>query len=181
MISSYFRLNFVSCAIALCVFIPQLSWAEKANFGNFCTALAGHWQGSAAKLKQHPTQVSVQAICSADQQQLLVSVSSNANHNLSETWWFRRRGESAFLIYFDGVNEDKSQSFSLYRQYGSYTLLGEGELNKRPALIQLRFEPKGNGWLWLQNVQYLDDDTDRYLFYRGIDMMPVSLAENPRN
>ncbi|MPY26765.1 hypothetical protein FM037_01365 [Shewanella psychropiezotolerans] len=177
MISSYFRKSIVSCAIALWVFMPISSWAEKAHFGDFCTALAGHWQGSAAKLKQQPMQTSVQAICSADQQQLLVSVSRNANHNFSETWWFRRRGESTFLIYFDGVNEDKSQSFSLYRQYGSYTLLGEGELNKRPALIQLRFEPKDNGWLWLQNVQYLDDDTDRYLFYRGIEMVRVSLQE----
>ncbi|AQS35539.1 hypothetical protein Sps_00319 [Shewanella psychrophila] len=175
MISSCFRKSIVSIAVVLCLFVSTQSWAEKANFGDFCTLLAGHWQGSAAKLKQLPIQTSVQVICSADQQQLLVSVSRNANHKFSETWWFRRRGESTFLTYFDGVNEDKFQSFSLYRQYGSYTLLGEGELNKRPALIQLRFEPKGDGWLWLQNVQYLDDDTDRYLFYRGIEMMPVPL------
>lgn len=83
------------------------------------------------------------------------------------------RGESVSLTYFDGVDFDKTQSFSLYKQYGSFTLLGEGALNKRPALIQLRFELKNQGWLWLQNVQYLDDDTDRYLFYRGIEMQPA--------
>jgi len=103
----------------------------------------------------------------------MLSVSRNAKHPFSETWWFRDRGESTYLIYFDGVDEDKSQSFSLYQQNGSYSLLGEGELNKRSALIQLRFEPQESGWLWLQNVQYLDDDTDRYLFYRGIEMMPL--------
>lgn len=168
MISSCFR-----SGLLLVLLFPCLSWAEKVKFSEFCVAMAGHWQGSAAKLKQLPIQSSVQSICSHDQRQLLISVSRNANHKFSETWWFRRRGESTFLTYFDGVTEDKYQSFSLYRQYGNYTLLGEGELNKRPALIQLRFERKTPGWLWLQNVQYLDDDTDRYLFYRGIEMMPV--------
>lgn len=156
----------------LAFFFPCVSQAEKVKFSDFCLALAGDWQGSAAKLKQQPIETTTQAICSDDQRQLLISVSRNAKHRFSETWWFRQVGESAYLTYFDGVNEDKSQHFSLYRHDGSYTLLGEGELNKRPALIQLRFDVTGSGWLWQQNIQYLDDDTDRYLFYRGIEMMP---------
>ena len=72
------------------------------------------------------------------------------------------------MIYFDGVDEDKEQEFSLYVNQGSYSLLGEGKLNRRPALIQLRFDAKEFGWLWLQNMQYLDDDSDRYLFYLSL-------------
>ncbi len=165
MISSCFKYS-------LFLLIPSLSYADKARFGDFCRSMAGQWQGTSAKLKQPPIQTSVSAICSADGRQLLLSVSRSARHPFSETWWFRERGESTYLIYFDGVEEDKSQSFSLYQQNGSYSLLGEGKLDKRPALIQLRFEAKDKGWIWLQNVQYLDDDTDRYLFYRGIEMMP---------
>ncbi|WP_185826861.1 hypothetical protein [Shewanella canadensis] len=168
MISSCFKYS-----LLLFVVTPSLSLADKARFSDFCLSMAGQWQGTSAKLKQKPIQTYVSAICSADRRQLMLSVSRRAKHPFSETWWFRERGESTFLIYFDGVDEDKSQSFSLYQQHGSFSLLGEGELNKRPALIQLRFEPKETGWLWLQNVQYLDDDTDRYLFYRGIEMMPV--------
>lgn len=168
MISSCFK-----CSFILLIVIPSLSQADKARFSDFCLSMAGQWQGTSAKLKQKPIQTHVSAICSADRRQLILSVSRSAKHPFSETWWFRERGESTFLIYFDGVEEDKSQSFSLYQQNGSFSLLGEGELNKRPALIQLRFEPKGSGWLWLQNIQYLDDDTDRYLFYRGIEMMPT--------
>ena len=168
MISSCFKYGFI-----LLIATPSLSWADKARFSDFCLSMAGQWQGTSAKLKQKPIQTYVSAICSADRRQLMLSVSRNAKHPFSETWWFRDRGESTYLIYFDGVDEDKSQSFSLYQQNGSYSLLGEGELNKRSALIQLRFEPQESGWLWLQNVQYLDDDTDRYLFYRGIEMMPL--------
>ncbi|WP_185817648.1 hypothetical protein [Shewanella atlantica] len=167
MISSCFK-----CSLLLLSLFPPLSQADKARFSDFCLSMAGQWQGTSAKLKQPPVQTEVSAICSADRRQLILSVSRSAKHPFSETWWFRERGESTYLIYFDGVEEDKSQSFSLYQQNGSFSLLGEGELNKRPALIQLRFEPKGSGWLWLQNIQYLDDDTDRYLFYRGIEMMP---------
>ncbi len=167
MISSCFKFS-----LLLLTLYASPCWAEKAHFNEFCDALAGEWQGSAAKLKQAPLEVTVSTICSADKRQLIISVSRNANKPFSETWWFRVRGESVFLTYFDGDEIDKTQSFSLYKQYGSFTLLGEGELNKRPALIQLRFEPNKNGWLWLQNVQYLDDDTDRYLFYRGVEMQP---------
>ncbi len=168
MISSFFKVS-----LYLLILFSSPSWAEKVQFSEFCDALDGEWLGSAAKLKQPPSAVSVSALCSADKRQLVISVSQNANKPFSETWWFRLRGQSAFLTYFDGINTDKTQYFSLYKQYGSYTLLGEGVLNKRPALIQLRFELKEQGWLWLQNVQYLDDDTDRYLFYRGIEMQPA--------
>ncbi len=168
MISSCFKYSFILLSL-----IPSLSWADKARFSDFCLSMAGQWQGASAKLKQKPVQTYVSSICSADRRQLIISVSRSAKYPFSETWWFRERGESTFLIYFNGVDEDKSQSFSLYHKNESFSLLGEGELNKRPALIQLRFEPKETGWLWLQNVQYLDDDTDRYLFYRGIEMMPI--------
>lgn len=157
-----------------CFLFPNIIWADKANFTEFCDALSGQWQGSSAKLKQKPKHTNVDAICSADKQQLILSVSANVKGIQSETWWFRPRGDNIFLIYFDGVDEDKTQEFSLYNHKGSYSLLGEGELNSRPALIQLRFDVKTEGWLWLQNVQYLDDDTDRYLFYRGIEMILVS-------
>jgi len=155
------------------ILTPSLSLADKARFSDFCLSMAGQWQGASAKLKHKPVQTFVSSIYSADRRQLIISVSHSAKHPFSETWWFRDRGESTFLIYFDGVDEDKTQSFSLYHQNESFSLLGEGELNKRPALIQLRFEPKETGWLWLQNVQFLDDDTDRYLFHRGIEMMPI--------
>nr|WP_041421485.1 hypothetical protein [Shewanella sediminis] len=168
MISSCFKYS-----LLFLIFTPSLSLADKASFSDFCLSMAGQWQGTSAKLKQKPLQTYVSAICSADRRQLIFSVSRSAKHPFSETWWFRERGESTFLIYYDGVDKDKSQSFSLYQQNESFSLLGEGKLNKRPALIQLRFEPKESGWLWLQNVQYLDDDTDRYLFYRGIEMMPL--------
>ena len=153
---------------------PRTIWAEKANFTEFCGALGGQWQGSSAKLKQKPKHTTVDAICSADKRQLLLSVSANVKGLQSETWWFRSRGDTIFLIYFNGVDEDKKQEFSLYNHNGSYSLLGEGELNSRPALIQLRFDVQDVGWLWLQKIQYLDDDNDRYLFYRGIEMIPIS-------
>ncbi|WP_254304119.1 hypothetical protein [Shewanella sp. VB17] len=152
---------------------PHTIWADEADFTEFCVGLAGQWQGSSAKLKQKPKHTYVDAICSADKRQLILSVSANVKGLQSETWWFRFRTNNIHLIYFDGVDEDKTQEFSLYNHKGSYSLLGEGELNSRPALIQLRFDLKKNGWLWLQNIQYLDDDTDGYLFYRGIEMIPL--------
>lgn len=159
--------------VLLCLFLPIYTWAERANFNEFCSALDGQWEGSSAKLKQKPIQTHVNAVCSDDKRQLILTVNPSAKHPYSETWWFRARGDSTFLIYFDGVDEDKTQEFSLYHHQGSYSLLGEGELNGRPALIQLRYDAKEFGWLWLQNMQYLDDDSDGYLFYRGIEMIPV--------
>ncbi|HAY94926.1 MAG TPA: hypothetical protein DCY70_13675, partial [Shewanella sp.] len=74
---------------------------------------------------------------------------------------------------------EKQQVFSLYRQNGDYSLLGEGVVTARSALIQLLFEAKGagaqaNAWQWTQNIQYLDDDVDRYQLFRGIEMTPVA-------
>jgi hypothetical protein len=167
-------LNCFKYGVFFCLFLPITTWAERANFSEFCSALDGQWQGSSAKLKQKPIQTHVNAVCSDDKRQLILTVNPSAKHPFSETWWFRVRGDSTFLIYFDGVDEDKEQEFSLYVNQGSYSLLGEGKLNRRPALIQLRFDAKEFGWLWLQNMQYLDDDSDRYLFYRGIEMIPVA-------
>ncbi|MBW8185272.1 hypothetical protein [Shewanella nanhaiensis] len=171
MILSCFKYGLL-CCLFLC--FPMTSWAERANFNEFCSALDGQWQGSSAKPKQKPVQTKINANCSDDRRQLIFTVNPSAKHPLSETWWFRARGEAISLIYFDGVDEDKSQLFSLYHHQGSYSLLGEGELNSRPAMIQLRFDQKEVGWLWLQNIQYLDDDTDSYLFYRGIEMLPAA-------
>ena len=76
--------------------------------------------------------------------------------------------------------EDKQQVFSLCRQNGDYSLLGEGVVNARPALIQLLFDAQtraqnqAGGWQWTQNIQYLDDDIDRYQLFRGIEMTPVA-------
>ncbi|WP_283103775.1 hypothetical protein [Shewanella gelidii] len=161
----------VACALLLVIVSPNVA-AGNVEFSSFCQALAGHWQGASARANQSPKLVRVESVCSADQRQLLLSVSRSARHQFSETWWFRIQGEQIKLTYFDGVDEDKQQMFTLYGQRGDFSLVGEGELNHRPALIQLRFDRKQQGWTWLQNAQYLDDDAERYLFFRGIEMQP---------
>ncbi len=166
------HLLFVSL-ILLLTGISFAAQAQKVAFNQFCDALAGHWQGSSARSGQSPKQISISSVCSADKRQLMLSVSQGANHVFSETWWFRERGEDVLLTYYDGVDEDKQQSFTLYLNDESFSLLGRGELQKRPALIQLKFEKQELGWLWLQNAQFLDDDAERYIFFRGIEMLPV--------
>ncbi|MCH1930010.1 hypothetical protein L9G16_07440 [Shewanella sp. A25] len=149
--------------------------AAKVSFKTFCLDFAGQWQGNAAKVGESPRRVTVAGVCSQDQRQLFLSVSVGTKAPYSETWWFREQGEQVQLTYFDGVSADKQQMFSLYRKNGDYSLLGEGEINARSALIQLLFEAKAaNTWLWTQNMQYLDDDIDRYQLFRGIEMTPVA-------
>ncbi|WP_258405230.1 hypothetical protein [Shewanella mesophila] len=151
---------------------------EKIPLANFCDALAGQWRGDAAQSRAHsqsqaqPKMVSVEAICSADKRQLILSVSEHANYPFSETWWFRDLPPEVSLLYYNGVDEDKYQSFSLYEDSNAFTLLGKGVMKQRPVLIQLRFERQDKGWLWLQNLQYLDEDEDHYRLYRAIAMQP---------
>lgn len=164
--------------LILGMIVPCSAVAAKVNFEIFCPELAGNWAGSAAKWGEAPKAVTVTGVCSGDRRQLILSVSVGTHAPFSETWWFRAQGERVLLTYFDGVSADKQQLFSLYRQQGNYSLLGEGEINARPALIQLLFEVKasagqGQAWQWTQNMQYLDTDIDRYQLFRGIELNPV--------
>jgi hypothetical protein len=148
--------------------------ADRVAMAPFCQALSGQWQGNAARAGEAPKQVTVSGLCSSDSHQLFLSVSRSAKYPLSESWWFREQGDGVLLTYYDGVDADKQQYFSLYRQGEDFSLLGQGEVNKRPALIQLLFDAKKTGWQWRQNVQFLDDDSQDYLFFRGIDLLPVT-------
>ncbi|QYK03382.1 hypothetical protein K0I62_17860 [Shewanella psychrotolerans] len=147
---------------------------EKIPLANFCDVLAGQWRGSASQpqSQSQPKMVSVEAICSADKRQLILSVSEHARYPFSETWWFRDVAPEVSLLYYNGVDEDKYQNFSLYEDSNAFTLLGKGIVLQRPVLIQLRFERQDKGWLWLQNLQYLDEDDDQYRLYRAIAMQP---------
>ncbi|WP_335923365.1 hypothetical protein [Shewanella chilikensis] len=165
--SDFLRLLIISLALAW-----QPAWAGKASFSQFCEALNGHWQGDGAQRGQTPKELSLDAICSKDKRQLLLSVSEGARHPLSETWWFRDQDPSVGLWYFDGVTEERFQSFTLYHQGGGFSLLGEGRSGGRPALIQLLFEADNDGWLWRQNLHYLDEDSDSYQTYRAISLQP---------
>ncbi len=168
--------------------------AAKIGFSEFCPQLSGQWQGNGAKVGESPRQVTVTGICSHDQRQLILSVSLGTKAPYSETWWFRQQGEQVLLTYFDGISSDKQQAFSLYEKNGDFSLLGEGIVNARPALIQLLFQShpaqtfgdKSQGrepslasmaWQWTQNIQYLDDDVDRYQLFRGIEMMPAASSQ----
>lgn len=163
-------------AITLSVFSSFSVMAAKVSFNEFCPKLAGQWTGDAAKAGEIPKQVTVNGFCSQDQRQLMLSVSVGTRAPYSETWWFRKQGEQVLLTYYDGVSQEKQQVFSLYQQNGDYSLLGEGVINARSALIQLLFEAKSpqGAWQWTQNIQYLDDDIDRYQLFRGIEMTPVA-------
>ena len=153
--------------------------AAKISFKAFCPQMVGQWQGNAAKAGEIPRQVTVSGFCSHDQRQLILSVSVGTRAPYSETWWFREQGEQVLLTYYDGVSQEKQQVFSLYQQNGDYSLLGEGVVNARAALIQLLFEAKSpqGAWQWTQNIQYLDDDIDRYQLFRGIEMTPIAPSD----
>lgn len=180
-------MRFITLVCSLCLFFAPSVWAEKVSFAQFCPELAGQWSGNAAKAGEAPKWVTVTGVCSGDLRQLMLTVSVGTKSPFSETWWFRDKGEQVQLTYFDGVSEDKQQLFSLYQQSGDYSLLGQGVVNGREALIQLLFQSadtqgaKNNvekariqPWQWLQNVQFLDDDVDGYRFFRGIEMTPVA-------
>lgn len=162
--------SFNSALCALSLLLPLA--AAEMPFDQWCTSLAGQWQGTGARPGEAPKSLSIDVICSADRHQLIISVSRGVRYASSETWWFRRQGDKAMLTYFDGVTEDKGQLFSLYRRGDSYSLLGEGVVADRPALIQLLFEPQEQGWQWLQQSQFLDDDIAQYRLYRGLSMHP---------
>lgn len=177
------RLNLMlGLAIVLSVFSSFSVMAAKVSFKEFCPQLVGQWAGDAAKAGEIPRKVAVTGFCSHDQRQLILSVSIGTRAPFSETWWFREQGEQVLLTYYDGVSQEKQQLFSLYQQNGDYSLLGEGVVNARPALIQLLFDAQtqtqaqnqAGGWQWTQNIQYLDDDIDRYQLFRGIEMTPVA-------
>ncbi|WP_283627357.1 hypothetical protein [Shewanella baltica] len=174
------RLNLMLVfATLLSVFSSFSVMAAKVSFKEFCPQLVGQWAGDAAKAGEIPKKVAITGFCSHDQRQLILSVSIGTRAPFSETWWFREQGDQVLLTYYDGVAEDKQQVFSLYQQNGDYSLLGEGVVTARSALIQLLFEAKGAGaqanvWQWTQNIQYLDDDVDRYQLFRGIEMTPVA-------
>ncbi|MCG9754546.1 hypothetical protein L1D40_04785 [Shewanella insulae] len=152
---------------------PSVS-AQKIALADFCQALAGSWQGEASRPKGLVKAVSVQGLCSGDRRQLMLSVSEHASHPLSETWWFREGDGEIKLTYFNGVDPDKTLNFTLYRTELGFSLLGKGVVQQRPAMIRLSFTPQQSGWLWLQKVQYLDQDDDDYRVYRGIALNPAS-------
>ncbi|GIU04403.1 hypothetical protein [Shewanella glacialipiscicola] len=174
---SHTRLNiYLGVALTLFALLPTSALAAKVSFKEFCPQFVGQWAGDSAKVGEIPKKVTVNGFCSQDQRQLILSVSIGTRAPFSETWWFREQGSQVLLTYYDGVAEDKQQVFSLYRQNGDYSLLGEGIVSTRPALIQLLFDTKtpAGAWLWTQNIQYLDDDIDRYQLFRGIEMTPVA-------
>ncbi|PTA48839.1 hypothetical protein C9I43_17425 [Shewanella morhuae] len=174
---SHTRINiYLGVALTLFALLPTSALAAKVSFKDFCPQFVGQWAGDSAKVGEIPKKVTVNGFCSQDQRQLILSVSIGTRAPFSETWWFREQGSQVLLTYYDGVAEDKQQVFSLYRQNGDYSLLGEGIVSTRPALIQLLFDTKtpAGAWLWTQNIQYLDDDIDRYQLFRGIEMTPVA-------
>ncbi|MCA1898611.1 MULTISPECIES: hypothetical protein [Shewanella] len=168
--------------ITLSVVTPFSAVATKISFNEFCAQFVGQWTGDAAKVGEIPRKVTTTGLCSHDQRQLILSVSVGTRAPYSETWWFREQGEQVLLTYYDGISQEKQQVFSLYRKNGDYSLLGEGVVNARSALIQLYFQTQPsssqhNAWQWTQNIQYLDDDVDRYQLFRGIEMTPVTPSQ----
>ncbi|WP_258405041.1 hypothetical protein [Shewanella psychrotolerans] len=171
---SYLKKLLLAGIVANICCLSPVYGMEKIPLANFCDVLAGQWRGSASQpqSQSQPKMVSVEAICSADKRQLILSVSEHARYPFSETWWFRDVAPEVSLLYYNGVDEDKYQNFSLYEDSNAFTLLGKGIVLQRPVLIQLRFERQDKGWLWLQNLQYLDEDDDQYRLYRAIAMQP---------
>ncbi|WP_144211514.1 hypothetical protein [Shewanella donghaensis] len=174
-----------------CLCVSSDSFAARIELTQFCPILAGQWAGSAAKSGMAPRQVQTSVMCSHDKRNLILSVSKGDTNPYSETWWFRQQGTQVLLTYSNGAGEDRQQLFSLYQQGETYSLLGEGSLNQRPALIRLEFlpldsvtlkpeaEPKksvtpqskqASSWLWRQSAHYLDDDSQRYQLIRGIEL-----------
>ena len=181
-----------------CLFVPSYSFAARINLIQFCPMLAGEWIGSAAKSGMAPRKVQTSVLCSHDKRNLILSVSKGNSNPFSETWWFRQQGTQVLLTYSNGAGEDRQQLFSLYQQGETYSLLGEGNLNQRPALIRLEFlpldtlsaeasiyssserKPQSDSesksmprWLWRQSAHYLDDDSQQYQLIRGIELAPV--------
>jgi hypothetical protein len=151
--------------------------ANKVQFGQLCPLISGQWQGSAANPNGLSKQVTTSVLCSADNNNMYISISQGARFSNSETWWFRVRGNEIELIYSDGINADISQLFTLYQQGDGFTFLGKGEIKQRPALIRLSFDAQqANGkthWLWQQSAHFLDDDSDSYQVVRGVSLMPI--------
>ncbi|WP_235375328.1 hypothetical protein [Shewanella sp. cp20] len=179
MLNCFKSLRLLSAALLVLsaiLLVPTAS-AGKIGLPDFCQALAGSWQGEASRPKGLVKSVRVQGLCSDDRRQLMLSVSEHASHPLSETWWFREGDGEIKLTYFNGVDADKYLYFTLYRQETGFSLLGKGLVQQRPAMIRLNFSPQGSGWLWLQEVQYLDQDDDDYRVYRGIALNPVGEAQ----
>jgi len=162
------------------------SYAGKVTLDIFCSQLAGEWQGNAANPNTVAKKVTTSVMCSADQRNLYISVSRGSRFSNSETWWFRQQEDHILLLYANGVTDDISQQLTLYEQAGSYSFLGKGEINQRPALVQLQFdpvigdaEPTIKGWQWQQNAHYLDDDSDQYQVIRAISLLKPSAEVAP--
>ncbi|QDE33126.1 hypothetical protein FH971_01390 [Shewanella polaris] len=158
------------------------AYAGKVTLDRFCSQLDGEWQGSAANPNAMPKKVSTSVMCSADKQNLFISVSRGSRFSNSETWWFRQQHDHILLLYANGVSDDVSQALTLYEQAGSYSFLGKGEINQRPALVQLQFDPitEGadaltQGWQWQQSAHYLDDDSENYQVIRAISLLKQSV------
>lgn len=161
--------------LGLLLMLPSWSFAAKIDLKPICQQLEGQWQGSAANPNGESKQVITSVMCSADQLNMYISVSQGARFSNSETWWFRQRGANIELVYSDGINADVYQTFTLYQQDGSFTLLGKGEIKQRPALIRLSFDANNQGhWLWQQSAHFLDDDSDAYTVVRAIGLMPIT-------
>ncbi|GGQ03860.1 hypothetical protein [Shewanella litoralis] len=163
---------------ALSVTLPLSAVADKVVLAELCPQLVGEWQGSAANPALDPMAVTTSVMCSADQRNLYISVSRGSRFSNSETWWFRQQQETILLVYGNGVTEDVTQQLTLYQQADSFSFLGEGEINQRPALVQLQFDPiKANiqqpqgGWQWQQSAHYLDDDSEQYQVVRAISLL----------
>ncbi|MDD8060897.1 MULTISPECIES: hypothetical protein [Shewanella] len=161
----------------LCVIQSLSAVADKVVLAELCPLLVGEWQGSAANPSLNPMAVTTSVMCSADQRNLYISVSRGSRFSHSETWWFRQQQEKVLLVYGNGVTDDVRQSLTLYRHTGSFSFLGKGEINQRPALVQLQFDPltasvnqPQGGWLWQQSAHYLDDDSEQYQVVRALSL-----------
>jgi hypothetical protein len=168
------------------------AYADKVTLNTFCSQLAGEWQGSAANPNVYPKKVTTSVMCSADRRNLFISVSRGSRFTNSETWWFRQQNDHILLVYANGVTDDVSQELTLYEQAGRYSFLGKGEINQRPALVQLQFDPIIDdtdtdtdtsadqailGWQWQQSAHYLDDDSEQYQVVRAISLLKPSAEE----
>ncbi|MGX9462738.1 hypothetical protein ACWXWU_16115 [Shewanella sp. A14] len=157
------------------------TYAAKVALDAFCSQLAGEWQGSAANPNVAPKQVNTSVMCSEDKRNLYISVSRGSRFSNSETWWFRQQQDHILLVYANGVTDDISQMLTLYEHAGSYSFLGKGDVNQRPALVQLQFDPINAktgpatvGWQWQQSAHYLDDDSEQYHVVRAISLLKPS-------
>ncbi|GGB44945.1 hypothetical protein K8B83_00385 [Shewanella inventionis] len=164
---------------ALSITLSLSANADKVLLAELCPHLVGEWQGTAANPNLAPMAVTTSVMCSADQGNLYISVSRGSRFSNSETWWFRQQQDNVLLIYANGVTDDVMQHLTLYRQSGSFSFLGKGEINQRPALVQLQFDPikatadkPKNGWQWQQSAHYLDDDSEQYQVVRALSLYP---------